>query len=171
MRNIEIIQEECHQKVMFEVDATKLQNHFGEDDSRTMFDRIHFNFPHWRGKQNIRRNRYVGKFQPCTHDYLLFIAGILNIISFFLIGLHFRLLVKEFFASATKLIVPGGQIHMALLDHQGGMHAANLSEWKGSWMVGQYAGESQLLLSRVLPYKVRSSCLYQCFSNINSYQY
>lgn len=85
--------------------------------------------------------------------------------------MHFRLLVKEFFASATKLIVPGGQIHMALLDHQGGMHAANLSEWKGSWMVGQYAGESQLLLSRVLPYKVRSSCLYQCFSNINSYQY
>ena len=44
------------QKVMFNVDATKLENYFANDDC---FDIITFNFPHWSGKQNNRRNRCV----------------------------------------------------------------------------------------------------------------
>ncbi len=53
-RNIQIIKE-CGHEVMFEVDATKLQSYFCHDD--ITFDRIQFNFPHWRGKQNNRLNR------------------------------------------------------------------------------------------------------------------
>lgn len=40
--------------VKFCIDATDLQSHFG---SETKFDRIQFNFPHWRGKCNNRYNR------------------------------------------------------------------------------------------------------------------
>lgn len=53
---------------MFGVNATALWDHFGgganDDDPRdrgglssTLFDRIQFNFPHWRGKANNRYNR------------------------------------------------------------------------------------------------------------------
>lgn len=42
-------------RVRFETDATKLGNHF--HDCGTKFDRIQFNFPHWRGKTNARYNR------------------------------------------------------------------------------------------------------------------
>lgn len=55
-RNIQIIKE-CGHEVMFEVDATKLQSYFCHED--ITFDRIQFNFPHWKGKQNNRLNRYV----------------------------------------------------------------------------------------------------------------
>ena len=55
MQNIEIIRN-CGQDVMFGVDATNLENYFTDKDS---FDIISFNFPHWRGKQNNRKNRYV----------------------------------------------------------------------------------------------------------------
>ena len=44
---------------------------------------------------------------------------------------------------------------MALLNHQGGMDATNMIEWKRSWMVGRYAGESDLLLTHILPFVVR----------------
>lgn len=40
--------------VRFETDATKLRECFPGD---TKFDRIQFNFPHWPGKANNRRNR------------------------------------------------------------------------------------------------------------------
>ena len=57
---------------MFGVDATTLQTYFGttthNDDG---FDRIQFNFPHWRGKANNRYNRYVVVmceiYQPESH--------------------------------------------------------------------------------------------------------
>ena len=39
--------------VRFGVDATRLEHHFPGQH----FDRIQFNFPHWRGKANNRRNR------------------------------------------------------------------------------------------------------------------
>ena len=41
-------------KVMFGVDATSLADSFPAD---TTFDKIVWNFPHWPGKSNIRRNR------------------------------------------------------------------------------------------------------------------
>ena len=39
--------------VRFGIDATRLEHHFPGQH----FDRIQFNFPHWRGKTNNRRNR------------------------------------------------------------------------------------------------------------------
>jgi hypothetical protein len=41
-------------EVRFGVDATSLTTYFGNEK----FDRIQFNFPHWRGKANNKRNRY-----------------------------------------------------------------------------------------------------------------
>jgi len=52
MRNIDLIRENGHE-VKFEVDATCLEESFGYGS----IDRIQWNFPHWRGKTNNRRNR------------------------------------------------------------------------------------------------------------------
>ena len=41
------------QTVMFGIDATTLTTYF----PATRFDRIQFNFPHWKGKANNRYNR------------------------------------------------------------------------------------------------------------------
>ena len=45
------------QAVMFGVDATTLSTYFGNTNGNTTFDRIQFNFPHWKGKANNRYNR------------------------------------------------------------------------------------------------------------------
>lgn len=42
---------------MFGVDATTLSTYFGNESINTRFDRIQFNFPHWKGKANNRYNR------------------------------------------------------------------------------------------------------------------
>jgi hypothetical protein len=45
--------------VMFGVDATQLSTYFGtkSGNSPILFDRVQFNFPHWKGKANNRYNR------------------------------------------------------------------------------------------------------------------
>lgn len=63
-------------------------------------------------------------------------------------------MIHDFFISASDFLPPGGQIHMGLLDHQGGMNTSKRNEWKRSWMAGLYAAESNLLLTHVLPYEV-----------------
>jgi hypothetical protein len=98
--------------VAFGVDATYLSTYFGggggigdtdyDDDSSmgsssssssmlpgvsSSFDRVQFNFPHWRGKANNRYN---------------------------------RILLGDFLASAVTVLSPGGEIHVALCDGQGG---------------------------------------------------
>lgn len=47
-----ILSQNCA-SIRFGIDATRLEHHFPGQH----FDRIQFNFPHWRGKANNRRNR------------------------------------------------------------------------------------------------------------------
>jgi hypothetical protein len=67
--NANVIASSGHE-VVFGVDATALSTYFGgggvdDDDDRpsiassrrSSFDRVQFNFPHWKGKANNRYNR------------------------------------------------------------------------------------------------------------------
>ena len=51
-QNNRIIKDYGHD-VLFSIDATNLKDTF----ESKYFDRIQFNFPHWRGKTNNRYNR------------------------------------------------------------------------------------------------------------------
>ena len=52
-RNADAILTQNLSSVRFGIDATRLEHHFPAQH----FDGIQFNFPHWRGKANNRRNR------------------------------------------------------------------------------------------------------------------
>lgn len=67
-----------------------------------------------------------------------------------------RELIQKFFVSSKEVLKPnGGQIHMALFDHQGGAYCKNLEEWRQSWMPARYAAETAgLLLTHVYHYEV-----------------
>ena len=123
-RNIDIIRNNGHE-IKFEVDATRLSDYFNK-----VPDRIQFNFPHWRGKTNNRRNRK---------------------------------LISDFMASSQSVLSSGGQVHLALMDHQGGMHSKTIQEWKCSWLPALYAAENGMLLSHVKPFQPEY--------NLSSYQF
>eukprot|EP00956_Cyclotella_meneghiniana_P023456 scaffold45691_cov74-Cyclotella_meneghiniana.AAC.5 len=58
-------------KAMFGVDATQLSAYFGNKslDYPLLFDRIQFNFPHWRGKANNRYNSTTQQTQCSKENY------------------------------------------------------------------------------------------------------
>jgi hypothetical protein len=117
-------------EVRFNLDARYLSQHF--DSKSTKFDRIQWNFPHYKGRTNARLN---------------------------------RALIRDFFDSSKHFLNPStGQIHMALLDHQGGAYSIDNQLWKQSWMPARYAAETAgMLLTHVLAF--------QPMYNISSYQF
>ncbi|KAL7527577.1 hypothetical protein ACHAXR_002021, partial [Thalassiosira sp. AJA248-18] len=98
------------------------------------FDRVQFNFPHWRGKANNRYNR---------NNCLIFNVARDNMYS---------QLLNDFLESAVTVLSPRGEIHVALCDGQGGCSSTSLQEWKGSWTASKFAAEHGLLLAQVFPY-------------------
>ena len=52
------------------------------------------------------------------------------------------------------MLSPGGQVHVALSDAQGGTHARTQTEWKLSWIPGRLAAEHNLLFSQEFDFKV-----------------
>jgi hypothetical protein len=124
-KNIGAIRESGNE-VVFGIDATRLDTYFPNQH----FNRIQWNFPHWKGKTNNKRNRS---------------------------------LMNDFFRSSSPLLSDHGQVHLALLDHQGGMRAESTSEWKSSWLTAQYAGDHDLLLTHHLDFDP--------FYNLSAYQF
>ena len=103
-------------KVLFGIDATNLTTHFQDEK----FDRVQFNFPHWKGKANNRYN---------------------------------RILLANFLGSASNILSPQGEIHVALCGGQGGSSSTTLQQWRGSWQASMLAADRGLLLARVMPYE------------------
>ena len=57
--------------------------------------------------------------------------------------------------SASKVLSPNGEIHVALCGGQGGVSATTLQEWKGSWTASLYGGEHGLLLANAFPFEAQ----------------
>lgn len=117
-------------EVVFGVDATDLDSAFPNDEKNRTFDRIQFNFPHWRGKANHRHNRAL------LSNFLQSAAGALT----------------PGAGENNGGVGRGGEIHVALCQGQGGATASTIEEWRGSWKAAEFANEAGLVLLDVSPY-------------------
>lgn len=64
-----------------------------------------------------------------------------------------RQLINDFLYSASQVLDRQGEIHIALKSEQGGVHAKDMTDWKLSWMVSEYAVQHGLLLRHVEPFE------------------
>jgi hypothetical protein len=73
--------------------------------------------------------------------------------------IHERELLSAFLESASEMLSPRGEIHIALCDGQGGAGSKTIIDWRQSWMAAVFAAEHGLVLVNVFPYEVRYSRL------------
>jgi hypothetical protein len=66
-----------------------------------------------------------------------------------------RQLLNDFLQSASKVLSPNGEIHVALCGGQGGASATTLQEWRGSWTASLFGGEHGLLLADTFPFEAQ----------------
>jgi GTP-binding protein len=106
-------------RVLLDVDATKLDEHFVLRYEQ--FSKIIFNFPHIGGKMKIHLN---------------------------------RVLLKNFFESASKLVTLDGRILVSLCKGQGGTKVDEpIRRWDDTWQVVEMAAYGELVLVSVKKFR------------------
>jgi len=139
-------------QVLFGIDATRLEEYnfsapdsnnssatttttnIATDNNNTKFQTIEFNFPHWGGKTNAKRNRQL------VNDFLQSSCNVLN---------------RNQHGNEDNHDDDGNngsEIIISLCEGQGGFPATTVNSWKQSWLVAAYAAEHGLLLHKLQPY-------------------
>ena len=113
-------------KALFGVDATTLSTYFGDNS----FDRIQFNFPHWRGKANNRYNRQL------LNDFLRSAATVLSPHG----EIHIALCDGQGGCSSPSLQEWKGSWQASMFAAEHGLLLANVSPYEPQYNLSSHRG-------------------------------
>jgi len=116
------------QEVLFGIDATSLGTYF--DNESIQFDRIQFNFPHWRGKANNRYNRQL------INEFFKSAATMLSTKG----EVHVALCDGQGGCSATSLQEWKGSWQSSLFAAEHGLLLASVTEYDATYNLSSHRG-------------------------------